>query len=109
MPPHLSSQPINGSIGDVRYTKEQMVAIYKQQRDSGQLDAKLSSLFTASWNPREAKEPSTPAWGRKEDKEPAAGPEVCWNHNAVSEPLALSAMDEQEREVGRRLLVNGPS
>lgn len=79
------------------------MAIYKQQRDSGLLDAKLSSLFTASWNPREAKEPSTPAWGRKDDKDPATGPEVCWNHSSTVEPLALSAMDDQEREVGGAL------
>ena len=102
VPPHLNAHhQTNGSIGEARYTKEQMIAVYKQQRDGGSLDQNLTSLFTGGWNPREPREPNPSAWGRKDDAKDltAPGPEVCWNHNAVLEPLALTEMGDQEREV----------
>jgi hypothetical protein len=90
----------NGSTGDVRYTKDQLLAVYKQQRDTGALDQNLPAIFTGGWNPLDGHESANPAWGRRDEaKESNVGPEICWDHDARAEPLALIQMSEEEREV----------
>ena len=94
----------NGVPGEVRYTKDQLIALYKHQRDAGSLDQTLSAIFTGGWNPLDARESASSAWGRRDEgKETSLGPEICWDHNAAAEPLALVEMSEEEREVRYRL------
>jgi PERQ amino acid-rich with GYF domain-containing protein len=105
VPPHLNTNsqvnPLrNGSVGELRYTKDQLVVLYKQQRDAGAIDQNLSSIFTGGWNPLDNRESTTSAWGRRDEgKETSVGPEVCWDHSARAEPLALIQMNDEEREV----------
>lgn len=105
VPPHLNTNYQvnslrNGSVGELRYTKEQLIALYKQQRDTGAIDQNLSSVFTGGWNPLDNRESASSAWGRRDEgKEPSVGPEVCWDHSAGAEPLALTQMSDEEREV----------
>lgn len=104
VPPHLNTNSQvnslrNGAVGDLRYTKDQLIVLYKQQRDAGAIDQNLSSIFTGGWNPLDNRE-STSAWGRRDEgKETSVGPEVCWDHSARAEPLALIQMSDEEREV----------
>ena len=105
VPPHLNANHQlnslrNGLPGEVRYTKDQMIALYKHQRDAGALDQTLSAIFTGGWNPLDPRESTISAWGRRDEgKESSVGPEICWDHNPTAEPLALIDMSEEEREV----------
>jgi PERQ amino acid-rich with GYF domain-containing protein len=103
VPPHLNTNSQvnlrNGVVGELRYSKDQLIVLYKQQRDAGAIDQNLSSIFTGGWNPLDNRE-STSAWSRRDEgKETSVGPEVCWDHSANSEPLALIQMSDEEREV----------
>ena len=90
----------NGPTGELRYSKDQLLAFYKQQRDTGALNQSLSAIFTGGWNPLEDRDPASSAWGRKDEgKETSLGPEICWDHSASAEPLALIQMSDEEREV----------
>lgn len=106
VPPHLNANHQlnsmrNGLPAEVRYTKDQMVALYKHQRDTGALDQTLSAIFTGGWNPLDARESTSSAWGRRDEGKESSiiGPEICWDHTATIEPLALVDMNDEEREV----------
>lgn len=105
VPPHLNANHQinslrNGTSGEARYAKDHLVALYKQQRDTGAIDQNLSLIFTGGWNPLDGRDTSNSAWGRRDEgKEPNLGPEICWDHSARIEPLALVQMSDEEREV----------
>uniref|UniRef100_A0A093VH25 GYF domain-containing protein mpd2 n=1 Tax=Talaromyces marneffei PM1 TaxID=1077442 RepID=A0A093VH25_TALMA len=105
IPPHMTSnyQPRNGSTGDSRYSKEDLLSIFKGQRDSGALGKNMGDHFLASWNPLEDAGATNGAWAKKEDqKDSPPGPEVCWDHLGHYEPLGLIEMTEEERERHQR-------
>ncbi|CRG83918.1 PERQ amino acid-rich with GYF domain-containing protein 2 [Talaromyces islandicus] len=101
IPPHLSSsQPRNGSTVDSRYSKEQLLNIFKTQRDSGALGKNMGDHFLAAWNPLEDSSSTNGAWGKREDqKDPSSGPEVCWDHLGQHGPLGLTDLTDDEREL----------
>lgn len=100
IPPHLNSQSRNGSTGDSRYSKEQLLNIYKSQREAGTLGKNVEELFVADWNPLEETPSVNGAWGKREDhKDTPVGPEVCWDHEGQFEPLGLIDMNDDEKEV----------
>ena len=107
IPPHLNSNYQSGVVrnglwSDSRYSKDQLIGIYKDQRDSHSLDRNLADLFLDAWNPIDAKNELVGNWGKKDEgKEIASGPEVCWSHNANGEPLGLLDMSGEEKEVCR--------
>lgn len=90
----------NGSTGELRYTKDQLVALYKYQRDAGALDQHLADIFTGGWDPFLGRESTNSAWGRRDEgKETNPGPEICWDQNPSAEPLALIEPSDEDREV----------
>ncbi len=105
VPPHLNASYQgnslrNGTIGELRYTRDQLVALYKQQRDAGALDHNLPNIFTGGWNPLDSRDSANSAWGKREDtKDSSVGPEICWDHSLRTEPLALIHMSDEEKEV----------
>jgi PERQ amino acid-rich with GYF domain-containing protein len=110
VPPHLNANHQinslrNGTAGEVRYTKDQLITLYKQQRDAGALDQNLSAIFTGGWDPLVGRDSTSSAWGRRDDgKESSVGPEICWDHSARAEPLALIQPSDEEREVCSSLI-----
>lgn len=106
IPPHLnsnyqSSSLRNGIASENRYSKEQLLNLYKSQRESGNLGKNVSDYFVADWNPHQETPSSTNgAWGKREDhKDTPSGPEVCWDHGGQVEPLGLIDMTDDEKEV----------
>ncbi|THC92047.1 hypothetical protein EYZ11_008485 [Aspergillus tanneri] len=98
----------NGAGSETRYSKEQLLELYKAQRDSGALNKNVADYFVADWNPRPDTSPVNGAWGRREDsKDNPSGPEVCWDHDGHMEPLGLVDMTDDERELFT-LSVNSP-
>lgn len=104
-PPHMTSsssyQLRNGAAHDTRYSKDQLLALYKSQRESGNLLKHVAEYFVADWDPHvETPSAVNGAWGRREDaKENPSGPEVCWDHGGHAEPLGLINMTDEEKEV----------
>ena len=104
IPPHLSNNYTgslrNGASGESRYSKDQMLGIYKSQKDAELLDHNLEQIFSGGWNPFIPATPSTASWGKKDEtKDASTGPEVCWDHETRSDPLGLLEMSEDEKEV----------
>lgn len=86
--------------GEARYSKEQLLDLYKAQREAGTLGKNVEDYFVADWDPHAVTAPVNGAWGKRDDNKTSAGPEVCWDHGGQAEPLNLIDMSESEREVG---------
>ena len=107
VPPHLnthhqSSFSRNGPISESRYSKDQLIDLFRAQADPATSSKNLSDLFVGGWNPGDASTTSNGAWSKKDDhKDSAAGPEVCWDHEGKVIPLGMIDITEEEREVFR--------
>ena len=105
VPPHLSSNyqssyARNGASAEGRYSKDQLLEMFKAQTRSGQLGTDVSDLFVDGWNPASVKETVNGGWGRKdEQKDASAGPEICWDNEGKVQPMSLLEMTEEEKEV----------
>ncbi|KAK2746793.1 hypothetical protein FQN57_002835 [Myotisia sp. PD_48] len=105
IPPHLSSnfqpsQPRSG--GDGRYSKEQLLSLYKNQRESKGWGKSVSSHFLTDFDLDTESERTSAngTWGKRDDlKESHTGLEVCWDRNGDTEPLGLVEMDDEEKDV----------
>ncbi|KAJ6069690.1 hypothetical protein N7499_011577 [Penicillium canescens] len=106
IPPHMSSNTSSiARNGDSRYSKEQLLELYKSQREQGTLSKNVEEYFVADWDPHTSSTSSNGAWGKRDDHKPnSAGPEVCWDHGGQVEPLGLAVMSDSEKEVGLSLL-----
>lgn len=109
IPPHLNSSfqsttLRNGTINESRYSKEQLLGLYKSQREWDNWGKNVTDYFMADWNPRDGT-PPTSAWGKKDDqqKDNSSGPEICWDHAGQVQPLALVEMNEEEKDVRKPL------
>ena len=114
VPPHMTSnQQASGlrngmATGENRYSKDQLLDLYRSQRESGALSKNVADYFVADWDPHVESPSLNGAWGKREDqKDTSTGPEVCWDHGGHVEPLALLDMTDEEKEVCSMLFVLG--
>ncbi len=108
VPPHLnpSHQFFNRNTLtlEVRYSKEQLLDLFRAQSELQQADRDLSDIFTEGWVPGQAAPVGNGTWSRREEsKEIALGPEICWDESGSVLPMALIEMDEEEKEVRCRM------
>ncbi|KAJ5595914.1 hypothetical protein N7450_002372 [Penicillium hetheringtonii] len=100
IPPHMSSNiPSTVRNGEARYSKEQLLEMYKAQREAGSLGKNVEEYFVADWDPHTVTTPANGAWGKRDDHKSSAGPEVCWDHGGQAEPLGLNDMSDGEKEM----------
>lgn len=100
IPPHLSSNTFSAlRNGEARYSKDQLLDLYKMQREAGSLGKNVEDYFVADWDPHTVTASVNGAWGKRDDHKTSAGPEVCWDHGGQVEPLGLTDMTEGEKEV----------
>ncbi|BCS26552.1 uncharacterized protein APUU_51263S [Aspergillus puulaauensis] len=96
----LSSVSRNGPSSDTRYSKEQLLDLYKAQRDTGILTKNVADYFVAEWNPHIENASMNGVWGKRDDhKDNPTGPEVCWDHRGEVEPLGFVDMTDDEKEI----------
>lgn len=88
-PPHSSSR--NGLATTTKYSRDQLLSLYREQRDGGELANGLKDLFIGDFDPDQDDSRSLDAISR---------PEVCLNPTADTEPLGLVEMSDEELEVG---------
>lgn len=99
VPPHR-----NGTIPDTRYTKDQLLESFRaQESTNGDLHDHLPTLFAGAQQ-ADAANGTSATWGRMEhNRDTQPGPEVCWDRGGAVEPLGLTDMDDEEREVSGKL------
>lgn len=87
---------------DTRYSKNQLLDIYRAQEESGGLQADVSRLFVNNWNPEQSNGTNGRAsWGKSGDGRDSYGPEACWDTNGLIRPVGLEEMSEQEKVVSQ--------
>lgn len=83
-----------------RYTKEELLEIYKSNVESSQVDT--SGLFMPSWNPAHVNGSGSQsrAWGKSTDSpHQPQDPSVCWDADGTVKPISLEDMSPEEREM----------
>lgn len=94
VPPHR-----NGTIPDTRYTREQLLDLYKETQSLAADDTLLPGLLMGGWQPDVANGNSA-GWGRNDHaRDQQQDPNVCWDREGDIDPLGLHDMGEEEREV----------
>lgn len=86
---------------ELRYPKNQLLDLFKAQHSSdGGLKDGLPSLYMPGWEPSIANGATSAGWGRTEHaRDHAPGSDICWDRDGSIEPLGLTEMDDEEREV----------
>lgn len=90
MPPHR-----NGTFTESRYSKSQLLDLYRSQNLEGGLRDGLTQLYVNGWQPEATNGAAGAGWGRSEHvRDVQPGPEVCWDRDGAVEPLGLVELDD---------------
>ena len=85
---------------DFRYSKSQLLDIYKAQVESGASNGDISHLLENSWDPKQSNGANGRAgWGKSNDGRDAQGPGICWESKGNVQPIGLEEMTEEEKIV----------
>lgn len=98
IPPHAAR---NGALVEERYSKDQLLSLYREQKETNALSSNLSELYAGGWEPQITNGTSGSSWGRRDDhlKDAQPGADICWDHDGSVLPLGLVDMTDEEREV----------
>lgn len=104
VPPHMnpnyqSSIGRNGVGNETRYSKDQLLDMFRGQEKNGPSSMNINDLFMDGWTPGTVNGNENGSWGKKEDSRESAGTDICWDINGSVRPISLDEMDEEEREV----------
>lgn len=75
----------------MRYSRDDLLNVYRQQQEDGMVDARLDTVFVGPWQLGN---------GIRHDNE-KIGAELCWEDEPVSVPFGLQEMSEDEKQVRR--------
>lgn len=103
VPPHAQSTR-NGSSVEGRYSRAQLLQLFRSQRDLDDIKHGLSDLFVGAWEPSISNGTSGTGWGRRDDhgREGQSGVDSCWDRDGAIEPLSLNEWTDDEKEVCHR-------
>ena len=96
---YQSSYTRNGSSAESRYSKDQLLDLFRTQERNGFPGTDVNDLFVDGWRPGAVNGTSNGGWGKRDDLKEAAGPDICWDHEGSVNPIAIQEMNEEEREV----------
>lgn len=105
VPPHLNSNfqsgfSRNAATGDSRYSKDQLLDIFRAFGETEAANRNISDLFVDGWNPGTLNSTTHELWNRRDEfKDINHGPEICWDYDGSTLPLGLIELSEEEREV----------
>ncbi|KAH8723650.1 hypothetical protein GQ44DRAFT_740880 [Phaeosphaeriaceae sp. PMI808] len=95
--PHM----LESTSVDGRFSRDQLTHLFKTQRESDDLADGLSSLSMGAWDPHATNGVSATSWGRNNEhgKDVQSGVDQCWDRHGSIEPLSLTDLTDDEREV----------
>ena len=93
----------NGASTESRYSKDQLLDLFRTQERNGVPSTNVNDLFVDGWSPGLVNGTSNGGWGKRDDNREAAGPDICWDHEGNVNPIAMQEMTEEEKEVYQSL------
>lgn len=93
----------NGASTESRYSKDQLLDLFRTQERDGFSSTNVNNLFVDGWNPGAVNGTNNGGWGKRDDNKEAAGPDICWDHEGTINPISLQKMSEEEEEVTHTL------
>ena len=85
---------------EFRYSKNQLLDIYRAQVESGTANADISHLFESGWDPKQSNGANgRSSWGKNSDGRDAQGPNIAWEPRGDIQPIGLEEMSEEEKLV----------
>ncbi len=94
----------NGASADSRYSKDQLLDLFRTHERNGFSSTNVNDLFVDGWSPGAVNGMSNGGWGKRDDNKEIAGPDICWDHEGSVNPIAMQEMTEEEKEVHRTLV-----
>ncbi|KAF2502371.1 hypothetical protein BU16DRAFT_6463 [Lophium mytilinum] len=91
----------NGSSTNSHFSKDQLIDLFKNQKDSGDLSDGVSNLYVNNWAPNISNGTSSATWGRRDEhnKDGQVGVDICWDRDGSVVPLNLRDLTEDEKEL----------
>ncbi|TVY32524.1 GYF domain-containing protein [Lachnellula subtilissima] len=98
--PQSMSNSMYDQLTESRYSRSQLLDVFKAQQESGTANRDVSHLYANDWNPGHSNGANgRTAWGRSSESRETYGPEICWEAGGNIQPIALEEMDDTERKV----------
>ncbi|RFU29861.1 hypothetical protein B7463_g6465, partial [Scytalidium lignicola] len=97
-----SQQPTNTMYEqstETRYSKDQLLDIFRSNQGSETANGDVSRLFTSTWDPGHSNGANGRGWGKTNDSRETHGPEVCWDQNGTVQPIGLEEMSALEKSI----------
>ena len=79
--------------------------MFRSQAKSESFKDNVNDLLLDGWTPG-LDGTSDGGWGKRDDHRDVMGPEICWDPDGNTQPLALMEMSAEEKEVNHSLLYN---
>jgi len=93
----------NGHAIDTRYARGQLLGLFKEQMEAGDLEESLAELYVGENEHLFTNAATNMKWSRREDSDitdATTGVEACWERQGASQPSILHDLTDAEREVG---------
>ena len=94
----------NGASTESRYSKDQLLDLFRTQETDGFSNTNVNDFFVDGWSPGALNGTSNGGWGKRDDNKEAAGPDICWDPEGTINPISLQQMSEEEKEVTQTLM-----
>ncbi|KAI4169411.1 MAG: hypothetical protein LQ343_005715 [Gyalolechia ehrenbergii] len=93
-----SNHHARGGALETRYSRDQLLDLFRAQAKGGPSSIPVSDLFEEGWNPPAANGIPNGGWSRRDEMmDGPSGPELCWDHDGNVQPLGLIDMTEEEQ------------
>lgn len=89
----------NGVSTETRYSKDQLIDLFRTQVKNGPQNADLNDLFVDGWTPGAVNGTSNGGWGKRDDLKDSAGPDICWDPEGTVQPMGILEFSQEEKEV----------
>ena len=84
---------------DNRFSKEQLLDIYRSHQTSEFPAKDVSSLYVNGWDPGHSNGANGRGWGKSGDGRETHGPHICWDDNGSVPLMSLQEMSDLEKTV----------
>ncbi|KAG5922343.1 hypothetical protein E4U42_005502 [Claviceps africana] len=90
----IPAQASSHESGYVRYSKDDLLSIYRSQKTGDD----PSRLFISGWDPSQVNGNNARGWGKTNDSHIPQEPGACWHPNSETTPMGLHELSAEEKE-----------